>query len=160
MCENKSDWSEYLRLHLDDANIKLERNKLNTKVRQLPTVSNKASDCAKLKGFVVLTLCEMRMNRRAYAAAQTNQNNYFSHSSKIKVVELIDHKLDIQLNPKIFQCVLLFNCRLLMSFVNRLDPDQARQNVGPDLDPNCLTIWWYYWKKWFWKWETMKKHAI
>ena len=21
---------------------------------------------------------------------------------------------------------------------NSLDPDQARQNVGPDLDPNCL----------------------
>ena len=21
---------------------------------------------------------------------------------------------------------------------NRLDPDQARQNVGPDLGPNCL----------------------
>ena len=21
---------------------------------------------------------------------------------------------------------------------NNLDPDQARQNVGPDLDPNCL----------------------
>ena len=23
---------------------------------------------------------------------------------------------------------------------NSLDPDQARQNVGPDLDPNCLTL--------------------
>ena len=22
----------------------------------------------------------------------------------------------------------------------QLDPDQARQNVGPDLDPNCLTL--------------------
>ena len=30
--------------------------------------------------------------------------------------------------------------RLLISFVNSLDPDQARQNVGPDLDPNCLTL--------------------
>ena len=32
-----------------------------------------------------------------------------------------------------------------------MDPDQARQNVGPDLDPNCLTLWWYslntFWKK-------------
>ena len=28
-------------------------------------------------------------------------------------------------------------CRLLISFANSLDPDQARQNVGPDLDPNC-----------------------
>ena len=26
--------------------------------------------------------------------------------------------------------------RLLINFSNRLDPDQARQNVGPDLYPN------------------------
>ena len=25
-------------------------------------------------------------------------------------------------------------CRLLITFANSLDPDQARQNVGPDLD--------------------------
>ena len=36
-------------------------------------------------------------------------------------------------------------CRMLISFANSLDPDQARQNVGPDLDPNCLTLWWYSW---------------
>ena len=30
-------------------------------------------------------------------------------------------------------------CHLLITFANSLDPDQARQNVGPDLDPNCLT---------------------
>ena len=28
---------------------------------------------------------------------------------------------------------------LLITFVNSLDPDQARPNVGPDLDQNCLT---------------------
>ena len=26
------------------------------------------------------------------------------------------------------------------SFANSLDPDQARQNAGPHLDPNCLTL--------------------
>ena len=26
-------------------------------------------------------------------------------------------------------------CRLLITFANSLDPDQARQNVGPELDP-------------------------
>ena len=31
-------------------------------------------------------------------------------------------------------------CRLLITLANSLDPDQARQNVGPDLDPNCLTL--------------------
>ena len=30
-------------------------------------------------------------------------------------------------------------CHLLITFVNNLDQDQAQQNVGPDLDLNCLT---------------------
>ena len=34
-------------------------------------------------------------------------------------------------------------CHLLITFANSLEPDQAWQNVGPDLDPNCLTSWWY-----------------
>ena len=29
---------------------------------------------------------------------------------------------------------------------NSLNPVQARQNVGPDLDQICLTLWWYSWK--------------
>ena len=28
---------------------------------------------------------------------------------------------------------------LLVTFANSLDPDQAGQNVGPDLDSNCST---------------------
>ena len=31
-------------------------------------------------------------------------------------------------------------CRLLITFENSLEPDQARHNVGSDLDPNCLTF--------------------
>ena len=31
-------------------------------------------------------------------------------------------------------------CHLLIIFANSLDPDQDRQNVGPDLDPNRLTL--------------------
>ena len=31
-------------------------------------------------------------------------------------------------------------CRLLITFANSFDPDQARHIVGPDLDPNCLTL--------------------
>ena len=31
-------------------------------------------------------------------------------------------------------------CCLLISFANNLDPDQARENVRSDLDPNCLTL--------------------
>ena len=26
----------------------------------------------------------------------------------------------------------------LITFANSLDPDQAKQNIGPDLDPNCF----------------------
>ena len=33
----------------------------------------------------------------------------------------------------------VYSCLLLISFANSLDPDQAQRNVGPDLDPNCLT---------------------
>ena len=31
-------------------------------------------------------------------------------------------------------------CLLLITFSNRLDPDQDQQNVSPNLDPNCLTL--------------------
>ena len=31
-------------------------------------------------------------------------------------------------------------CHLVKSFANSLDPDQDRQNVGPDLDLNCRTL--------------------
>ena len=29
---------------------------------------------------------------------------------------------------------------LLRAIANSMDPDQARQNVWPSLDPNCLTL--------------------
>ena len=32
-------------------------------------------------------------------------------------------------------------CCLLLISANSLDPDQDWQNVGPDLDPNHLTLW-------------------
>ena len=38
---------------------------------------------------------------------------------------------------------------LLMIFANSLEPDQDRQDVGPDLDPNSLTLWWCSWKIFF-----------
>ena len=31
-------------------------------------------------------------------------------------------------------------CSLLITFANSLYPDQNRQNIGPDLDPNHLTL--------------------
>ena len=35
---------------------------------------------------------------------------------------------------------LACTCRLLKTFTNSLDPDLARENAGPDLDPNCVTL--------------------
>ena len=29
---------------------------------------------------------------------------------------------------------------MLITYANSLEPDQAWQNVGPDLDPDCLTL--------------------
>ena len=40
---------------------------------------------------------------------------------------------------KVSTCTFEFCC-LLIIFKNSLDPDQARQNVRPDLDPSCLTL--------------------
>ena len=48
-------------------------------------------------------------------------------------------------------------CRLLIIFANSLDPDQAQQNVGPDLHPNCLTLWQYSWQIFFEKVKQKKK---
>ena len=31
-------------------------------------------------------------------------------------------------------------CHLLITFASSLDPDEAQQNVRPDLDPNCLLL--------------------
>ena len=38
-------------------------------------------------------------------------------------------------------CLAIGNfCCLLITVANSLVPDQTRQNVRPDLDPNCLTL--------------------
>ena len=43
---------------------------------------------------------------------------------------------NVTINP----LVTTFRSRLLMAFANSLDPDQARQDVGPDLGQNCLNL--------------------
>ena len=40
----------------------------------------------------------------------------------------------------LFLTLCLLVCSLLITFANSLDPDQARRNVGPGLDPNCSTL--------------------
>ena len=47
--------------------------------------------------------------------------------------------------PEISACVFS-QWLLLVAYANSLDPDQVRQNVGPDLDPSCLSLWWLFLK--------------
>ena len=47
------------------------------------------------------------------------------------------NSLNLNCRHKLFT----YKCRLLITFANNLDPDQARQNVGHDLDPNCLALY-------------------
>ena len=46
----------------------------------------------------------------------------------------------------VFNSVPASETYLLIIFKNSLDPEHARQNVGPDVDPKCLTPIWC-WKK-------------
>ena len=40
----------------------------------------------------------------------------------------------------LFVYIFISYSRLLITFERGLDPDQARQNVGPDLNTICLTL--------------------
>ena len=58
--------------------------------------------------------------------------------------------------------VLMFNFfpryQRLLSSVDNLYKHLGPKNVGPDLDPNCLTLWWYSWKIFFLKSYLKKKN--
>ena len=43
----------------------------------------------------------------------------------------------------------------MISLTNSLDPDEARQSVSPDLDPNCLTLI-VFLKEYFYKADFVK----
>ena len=46
----------------------------------------------------------------------------------------------------VFQNAFLSGGLLLITCANSLVPDQAQQNIGPNRDQNCLTLWWCFWK--------------
>ena len=52
---------------------------------------------------------------------------------------------NMELIAKLVVCCTLTLCLLVLSaditFANSFGPVRARQNVGPDLDPNCLTLY-------------------
>ena len=59
-------------------------------------------------------------------------------SADIKIKQLLYSNLQIDISS--FLVSIHFRHQLI-TFANNLDPDQARQNVGPDLDPNWLILW-------------------
>ena len=52
-------------------------------------------------------------------------------------VESLDKLFKSRLNSFLAGCNF---CHLLITFANRLDPDKDRQNVGSDINSNCLTL--------------------
>ena len=73
--------------------------------------------------------------------------------------ESADDKKQAQITfSKNTHLTLVYQCRVLLTFAISLDLVQDSQNAGPDLDSNCLTLWWYskrFRKKiWFWKKST------
>ena len=65
------------------------------------------------------------------------------------------------------QELFIYKCHQLVTFANSLEPDQAQHFVGPNLDPNCLTLYSdgileeIFQKKLIWKknQQTTIKHA-
>ena len=92
------------------------------------------------------------MSCRAYPGSEFVVANTFAKWKKLEPNE-IDYSQGFSQNVVSRSC-FVFNsllasgnfCHLLLTFANSLDPDQAPKNVGPDLDPNCMTPWWY-WKR-------------
>ena len=92
-------------------------------------------------------LCTVK--HHSHESDPTMQSDQFwLFAYEIRVLSFMEHHMIPKL-PKIyiFKRYLIKSfptsgnfCRLLIIFANSSDPDQARQNVGPDLDPNCLTV--------------------
>ena len=51
-------------------------------------------------------------------------------------------------------------CRLLITFANSLDPEQIRQNVGPDLDPKLFDTRIVFLKEFFEKDNFVKSQQL
>ena len=72
-----------------------------------------------------------------------NPENMFSHNECLRLKLFCFKNLTVSgLVPSLVSNFLASGdfCCLLITFANSLDPDQDRQDVGPDLDPNCLTL--------------------
>ena len=81
-------------------------------------------------------LCASREDWREYTFVQPHLSLYCSHMRKATKSHSFVFSFQT-LNP--FFASGDF-CHLLIAFANSLNPDQDRHFVGPDLDPNHLTL--------------------
>ena len=59
----------------------------------------------------------------------------------LQIIVFLDEMVSNDLSAGHFSlpaCVKFYH--LLKTFASSLDPDQAQQNVGPELDQNCLSL--------------------
>ena len=57
---------------------------------------------------------------------------------------LLSRSMQVSIQMQLVVILLYLSCRLLITFAKSLDPDQAWDFVGPDLDPICYTLRWYH----------------
>ena len=84
-----------------------------------------------LQGYNICFGCSKEPSLRQFFGVSTTCFGYSKHLSLLWDLSL---PWDNSFN----------NIYLLITFANSLDPDQTQHFVGPDLDPNCLTPWWYW----------------
>ena len=76
----------------------------------------------------------------------------FLQFDQFKMIDIYDSCKYSQSNIIEMLDLFAYYCRLLITFTNSLDPDQAWQNVIPDRDSNCLTRWWSSWNSFRMSW--------
>ena len=85
----------------------------------------------------VCTFC----HSRAYPGSEFVVANTLAKWKKLEPNEIDFSQKGVSTSCSVFNSLPTSSdfCHLLITFSNSLDPDQARHNVRPDLDPNCLT---------------------
>ena len=73
------------------------------------------------------------------AMGQTTKSMQISQQAKRQFMLQTQENVNLSLEG-FLSYLSAYQCRLLITFANSLDPDQARHFVGPDLDPNYLTL--------------------
>ena len=93
---------------------------------------------------IIYTIFQLRREGRVNNVTDVVQKG---QSVKVKVLSYTGNKMSLSMKVGMLLNLIINYflassdfCHLLKTYANSLDPDQDRQNVGPDLDSNCLTL--------------------